>query len=360
MSCTVTTLTPGIDHLFFAIVNDVPDYYVIEDKIVINDSLTFEEIDFETSNFKQTKTVDAKGITWSKTLEVGVYNFMDDLHRFENKKLVIVIVDTTGTYWITGHDVPFKLERNEGETGGDRNFLNLTFVQNSYNKVELVNEDTIQLPYPYFSYVNHSDLFDSLITGGTIAYWIRFNELLPAREKVIEKSGKFTAELNGNTFINTFYQSGSTVPNVHDISSNYITGTSEWYFVVHRLYTGFFAITCEHLVFNSAGNLVSLDQDQVLDEYLASSSWPFQLYRNSRYELKQIAVYSRPLTYNYDTVGEVMVLLNGGTGLNYSDLAIYTEPMYDRLIAYYDTIDFNSDTITDQHTNNLDLEFVEE
>jgi hypothetical protein len=80
-------------------------------------------------------------------LELEVPDFMNStLEAYQGQNLLLIIKDNNENLWITGHEAPYSIDKSDGETGGDRNVLQLTVVQNSYLKVEPLVLASVTLP----------------------------------------------------------------------------------------------------------------------------------------------------------------------------------------------------------------------
>lgn len=367
MSCNTSIILPGIKRLFFAVVEQDQDVdYIISnnDSIYLNTAYQFIEIDsFLSSNFKQKKVTDGKGVYYQKSFEFEFPDLMNDqLFEYLNKKLLIVFEDHSSRFWITGHESStYKINKFEGTTGGDKNTIEITIDQNSYFPIQKFDLDS-QPEFPIYSinaYINYSTIFDSILTGGTVVYWIKLNSS-GTSETLLEKPNKFEFNINNlRRLNNTIYASGVTS------GTSYINSTQlnigEWYFVAHRIYRGFFPMTIQTMIYGDDGFIRYIDQDQLLStNTIASSSRPFMIPISSNVEVKGLALYSRSLTYDgFLGIGEVLTLYNGGaTSLMYANLSSYDPSIYDQLIAYYDFVDFSSNVIEDKHINNLNLVYT--
>lgn len=146
MACTY--LIPGINRVFFCQRTDSLEYYYNpEGEVVLSGDTTFFEVTFSTASITQKRTADARGFYYAKELSFTISTVGDNneerVYELEGRPLLIAYLDSVGRWFITGHDVPYSVDKQDKSTAPDDNSLEVTLTNNSYLKIEKFHQSII-------------------------------------------------------------------------------------------------------------------------------------------------------------------------------------------------------------------------
>jgi hypothetical protein len=145
MNCTSFSL-PGVSKLYLAALSGDVAYNYNNDDVVVTTPLTFEQINFETLDIKQKRTVDQRGAYYSKTFELSVADFISTgITAYVGSNVAVVIQLADNSWLITGHEKAYSTDKYETENSGNDNATALTLSQNSYYSFQSLDVSSVTL-----------------------------------------------------------------------------------------------------------------------------------------------------------------------------------------------------------------------
>ena len=146
MACTY--LIPGINRVFFGIWTESLEYYYNSNEdVVLSGDTVFFEVTFSTASITQKRTADARGVYFAKEFSFTIPPVGDNnesrVYELEGRSLLIAYVDSGGRWFITGHDSPYSLDKQDKSIASDDDSLEVTLTNNSYCKIEKFSQSII-------------------------------------------------------------------------------------------------------------------------------------------------------------------------------------------------------------------------